>query len=167
MKDMYKLVAIRKKNCNLIGSRQKLMSNYAWLLINTNYNANELEQIDIYRELANFGEQIGEEFASGNYCKSKIRHIETYHKKRKAISNEAMIKFLNIKNEELNVLSTIKVNRDKQRAQKKREKEEKKKKAKELNKKGYTRKEIAKELGVTQRTIYNWLGPTNKSSCTI
>lgn len=73
-------------------------------------------KIDVHRELLAFGKSIGQEFATENYCKNKVKHIETYHKKKGAISNEAMIEFLEIKEEELYKLTAIKPGREKQRA---------------------------------------------------
>lgn len=158
LKDMHKLVEIRKENGSLIGSRQNIMSNAAWILVNINYNLPEGEEIDELEELLEIGSKIGGKFSSPGYCIGKLRNIRTYHSKINMLSNETMINFLNISEEELQELATLSSNRELRREEKRKEKAARKEEAiKWYYENGKNKTKTAEKYGVNRKTITRWV----------
>ena len=153
-----KLIKKREDNGNLEGTRQKIMCQAAWCLININYNAEfPEEEVYVEEELQEIGDLIGGKFARYNYINSKIRCMERYHVHRNKLSNKTICKWLEIKDNELKEIPELWTTEGTLRIQKKKKKAEIKHKAYVLWCKGETQKNIAVEVGKTERTIKNWV----------
>lgn len=152
-----KLIDIRKQT-KIEGTRQKIMCQAAWCLLNINYNTKKTsEELDVIEELTQYGEKIGGYFAKKSFIKSKVRLMERYHKKRNRLSNETIIKWLEISEFELEQIPEFWPSKDKTRNKKKEEKNLKKQKAYNLWKKGEKQKNIAKEVEISRSTVKRWV----------
>lgn len=154
LKDLKTLISIRQKNGTLVGTRQKIMSQAAWCLINNEYNGS---QVDILQELMEIGSIIGNEFKTKKYCKKKIKHLKEYHKKRKKLSNYAIKKWLQIEKEEEYKLTNLMITKEKEKEVKRKEKGKIINKIKKDYSKGETVKNIAKKYKKSRTTIYKYL----------
>jgi len=153
-----RLINLRKENGNLIGTRQKIMSQAAWCLVNINYNTDKIEnKIDIEEELQKIGNLIGSEFSKPQYVKSKIKHIEEYHKSVNKLTNKTISKWLEVNEEESKKVPELQETKTAIRRAKKKEKQDQKKEAYKLWSKGETQKKIAGRLGITSRTLRRWI----------
>lgn len=158
-----RLITLRKENENLIGTRQKLMCQAAWCLININYNTkNENEKIDVETELQTIGNLIGGEFARPQYVKSKIKHIEEYHKDRKKLTNKTISKWLQLEDEEYKEVPELQETRTAERRVKKEKKQSKREKAYKLWRRGESQQRIAKELEISRSTVARWIKQRKK-----
>ena len=153
-----KVIALRKENDNLIGTRQKIMCQAAWCLLNINHNAKkESEKVNVIEELTKFGEKIGGYFAKKSFIISKVRLMERYHKKINKLSNETILEWLQITESELKQIPELQPSKEKARTKKREEKNKTKQKAYDLRIKGEKQKNIAKEVNVTHRTVKRWV----------
>ena len=152
-----KLIDIRKQT-KIEGTRQKIMCQAAWCLLNINYNTKKTsEELDVIEELTQYGEKIGGYFAKKSFIKSKVRLMERYHKKRNKLSNETIIKWLEISDFELEQIPEFWPSKEKTRKKKKEEKNLIKQKAYSMRKKGEKQKDIAKKVGVSTPTVKSWV----------
>lgn len=153
-----RLINLRKENGNLIGTRQKIMSQAAWCLVNINYNIkNESEKIDVETELQKIGNVIGGEFSKPQYIKSKIKHIEEYHKDVNKLSNKTIGKWLQLEDEEYEKVPELQETKTAKRRAKKKEKQDKKESAYKLWKGGESQQRIAQKLEISRPTIARWV----------
>lgn len=153
-----RLINLRKENDTLVGTRQKIMCQTAWCLININYNTkNENEKVDVEEELQKIGNLIGDEFSKPQYVKAKIKHIEEYHKDRNKLTNKTISKWLEIKEEESKKVPELQETKTAKRRSKKVKKQSQRELAYELWVKGEKQQNIAKEIGVSKPTIARWV----------
>ncbi|WP_155914496.1 hypothetical protein [Megasphaera vaginalis (ex Srinivasan et al. 2021)] len=117
--DDYKtLIKIRKENNTLVGSRDKIMIQGAWTIINGNLSKDILYEI---------GSLIGGGFEKERYIESKWRSaIRNVAPKFKKLSNKKIMEWLDISEEESQFMSCLKPYTKKEIiAQQKREEKEK------------------------------------------
>lgn len=153
-----RLIKLRKENDTLIGTRQKIMCQSAWCLININYNTEKPEnKIDVETELQKIGNLIGGEFSKPQYIKAKIKHIEEYHKDRSKLTNKTISKWLQLEEEELKKVPELQETKTAQRRAKKEKKQNQREKAYKLRVKGEKQKNIAEKVGVSKPTIARWV----------
>lgn len=153
-----KLTLMRKENYCLRGTRQKIMAQTAWCLINYNENTNkDTPELDELEELQKIGELIGGYFATRKYAISKLRHLKKYHNKRDKLTNNTIIKRLEINNTELKELPEFWESKDKIRINKKEIKKEIKKKAYKLWLGGESQSKIAQKCEVSKTTVKRWV----------
>lgn len=152
-----KLIDIRKQT-KIEGTRQKIMCQAAWCLLNINYNTKRAsEEVDVMEELTQYGEKIGGYFAKKSFITSKVRLMERYHKKRNKLSNKAIIKWLEISDFELEQIPEFWPSKEKNRNKKREKKNKTKKEAYKMWKKREKQKDIAIKIRVSQSTIKRWV----------
>lgn len=153
-----RLINLRKENDNLVGTRQKIMCQAAWCLININYNTKNInEKVNVEKELQKIGNLIGEEFSKPQYVQNKIKHIEEYHKDRNKLTNKTISKWLEIDEEEFKKVPELQQTEAAKRRSKREKKQKKRKTAWKLWKKGEKQQKIAKEVDVSKATIKRWI----------
>lgn len=153
-----KLIQIRKENYDLVGTRQKIMAQAAWCIINYNSNANkDIETLDEIDELQNIGELIGGYFATRKCAVSKIRHLKKYHRKRSKLTNATIIKWLDITDTELKELPEFWESKDKISKNKRESKNLLKRKAYKLWVRGESQRNIAVKCNKSHATIKRWV----------
>lgn len=153
-----RLINLRKENDNLVGTRQKIMCQAAWCLININYNTKNInEKVNVEEELQKIGNLIGEEFSKPQYVQNKIKHIEEYHKDRNKLTNKTISKWLEIDEEEFKKVPELQQTEAAKRRSKREKKQKKRKTACKLWKKGEKQQKIAKEVDVSKSTIKRWI----------
>lgn len=153
-----RLIKLREENDTLVGTRQKIMCQAAWCLININHNTTrENEKIDVAEELQKIGNLIGNEFSRPQYVKSKIKHIEEYHKDRNKLTNKTISKWLEVGKEELEKVPELQETETAKRRAKREKKKTRKEEAYRLWSKGETQQKISEEAGVSTRTVKNWV----------
>lgn len=116
--DYKTLIKIRKENNTLVGSRDKIMIQAAWTIINGNLSKDILYEI---------GSLIGGGFEKKRYIESKWRSaIRNVASKYKKLSNKKIMEWLDISEEESQFMSCLKPYTKKETiAKQKREEKEK------------------------------------------
>ena len=116
--DYKTLIKIRKENNTLVGSRDKIMIQAAWTIINGNLSKDILYEI---------GSLIGGRFEKKRYIESKWRSaIRNVASKYKKLSNKKIMEWLDISEEESQFMSCLKPYTKKETiAKQKREEKEK------------------------------------------
>ncbi|WP_195837865.1 helix-turn-helix domain-containing protein [Anaerococcus porci] len=154
LEDIKKLINLRKQEGTLVGTRQKIMCQVAWCLINNSYNG---AKINILQELLDYGKLIGEEFAKEKYCREKLNHIKEYHKKRNKLTNNTISKWLELTEEEKFKLPNLWVTERSKRKIKKILKQQRINKIRTDFKNGKTVTELAKKYKISRTTIYKYI----------
>lgn len=116
--DYKTLIKIRKENNTLVGSRDKIMIQAAWTIINGDLSKDILYEI---------GSLIGGDFEKERYIESKWKSaIKNVASKFKKLSNKKIMEWLDISEEESQYMSCLRPHTKKEFiAQQKREEKEK------------------------------------------
>lgn len=152
-----RLINLRKENDTLVGTRQKIMCQAAWCLININHNTKrENEKIDVAEELQKIGNLIGGEFSRPKYIKSKIRDMEEYHKGRNKLKNKTISKWLQLEVDEYKKVPELQETKTAKRRAKKEKKQTQREEAYKLWTCGESQQKIAEKLGISRPTVSRW-----------
>lgn len=153
-----RLINSRKENNTLVGTRQKIMCQAAWCLININHNTENIdEKVNVEEELQKIGNLIGGEFSKPQYVQAKIKHIKEYHKDRNKLTNKTISKWLEIDEEEFKKVPELQQTEAAKRRSKREKKQNKRKTAFKLWEKGEKQQNIAEGVGVSKTTIKRWI----------
>lgn len=150
--DDYKtLIKIRKENNTLVGSRDKIMIQAAWTIINGDLSKDILYEI---------GSLIGGDFEKERYIKSKFSSAEkNLAPKYKKLSNKKIMEWLEITEEESQYMSCLRPHTNKEFiAQQRREEKEKLiLSVKEYYHKNRNITETAKKFKLSRNTVRKYI----------